>query len=79
MALCFKKPLTKKEAQEHLNHLLKKGNYDKGRIYPCNFHVGFWHITHKERFEKDEIGIKEVELTMKERWEALRQAQDDNQ
>lgn len=72
MKLCTKKKLTKKEAQEHLNHLQRRGNFKKGRIYPCIQCKGFWHITHKERFEEDEIkGVREVELKMKEKWEQL--------
>lgn len=71
MKACVKKKLTKKEAQEHLNYLLKKGNFKKGRIYPCRFHVGFWHITHTEFLEREERGIKEVILSMPEKWKEL--------
>lgn len=71
MKCCTKKKLTKKEAQEHLNHLHRKGNFKNGRIYPCLEHVGFWHITHTEFLEKEEREVVEVELTMKKKWEKL--------
>lgn len=71
MKPCAKKKLSKKEAQEHLNYLHRKGNFKNGRIYPCLEHVGFWHITHTEYLEKEERVIKEVELSMKDKWEEL--------
>jgi len=71
MKACAKKKLTKKEAQEHLNHLLKKGNFKYGRIYPCLVHVGFWHITHTEFLGKEERVIKDYELVLKDKFEKL--------
>jgi len=74
MKACAKKKMTKKEAQEHLNYLRKKGNMKNGRIYPCAQCAGFWHITHTDFRVKEERVIRECILVLKEKWERLVQS-----
>jgi len=71
MKTCTKVKFTKKEAQEKLNIFLKNGNFKKGRVYPCNICIGFWHITHRNEAKTTERIVKPVGLKMKDKWEEL--------